>query len=89
MNNILLVTFLAGSVLSEATFPSMNECRSARAEILLQKHKGLNAICVYNKPDVPLEEEGILNPNKLFRDFLDTIEKMKENKCKTNDGKSV
>ena len=72
MNTVLLVTFLAGSVLSEAPFPNMDECSSARAEVLLQKGPGLNAICVYDR-------ESKMKPNVLFKIFLDAIEKM--NKC--------
>ena len=72
MNTVLLVTFLAGSVLSEATFSNMDTCRSARAEVLLQKGPGLNAICVYDR-------ESKLKPNTLIKDFLTAIEKI--NKC--------
>ena len=72
MNTVLLVTFLAGSVLTEAPFPNMDSCSTARAEVLLQKAPGLNAICVYDK-------ESKLKPNTLIKDFLTSIEKM--NKC--------
>ena len=72
MNTVLLVTFLAGSVLSEAPFPNMDACSSASAEVLLKKGPGLNPICVYDR-------ESKMKPNVLFKNFLDAIEKM--NKC--------
>ena len=53
MNSIVLVTYLAGAIISSATFKDMDTCIEARDRVLLQAMPDLNAVCVYKevKPD--------------------------------------
>ena len=67
MNTVLLVTFLAGSVLTEAPFPNMDACSTARAEVLLQKVSRINAICVYDKEKI--------KPEMMVKKFLNSVDK--------------
>ena len=47
MNSIVLVTYLAGAIISSATFKDMDTCIEARDRVLLQAMPDLNAVCVY------------------------------------------
>ena len=53
MNSIVLVTYLAGAIISSATFKDMDSCIEARDRVLTQAMPDLNAVCVYKevKPD--------------------------------------
>ena len=53
MNSIVLVTYLAGTIIGSATFKDMDSCIEARDRVLLQAMADLNAVCVYKevKPD--------------------------------------
>ena len=75
MNTVVLITFLAGSVLTKAPFPDMSACKTARAEGLLQESPGLNAICVYDKEKI--------KPERMFRNFLNSVENMNKYKEKS------
>ena len=75
MNTVVLITFLAGAVLTKAPFPDMSACKTARAEVLLQESPGLNAICVYDKEKI--------KPERMFRNFLNSVENMNKYKEKS------
>ena len=75
MNTVVLITFLAGAVLTKAPFPDMDSCKLARAEVLLQEAPGLNAICVYDKEKI--------KPERMFRNFLNSVENMNKHKEKS------
>ena len=75
MNTVVLITFLAGAVLTKAPFPDMDSCKIARAEVLLQEADGLNAICVYDKEKI--------KPERIFRNFLNSVENMNKYKEKS------
>ena len=51
MNTIILVTIVAGNIVSSATFGSLNECTHARDAVMLQDN--ISAYCTYKqvKPD--------------------------------------
>jgi|TARA_B110000971_G_C20006220_1_gene499279 hypothetical protein len=51
MNTIILVTIVAGNIVSSATFGSLNECTHARDAVMLQDN--ITAYCTYKqvKPD--------------------------------------
>ena len=75
MNTVVLITFMVGSVLTKAPFPDMDACNVARAEVLLQKVSRINAICVYDKEKI--------KPEKMFRNFLNSVENMNKYKEKS------
>ena len=75
MNTVVLITFLAGAVLTKAPFSDMDSCKVARAELLLQEADGLNAICVYDKEKI--------KPERMFRNFLNSVENMNKYKEKS------
>ena len=75
MNTVVLITFLAGAVLTKAPFPDMDSCKVARAEVLLQEADRLNAICVYDKERI--------KPERMFRNFLNSVENMNKYKEKS------
>lgn len=75
MNTVVLITFLAGAVLTKAPFSDMDSCKVARAEVLLQEADGLNAICVYDKEKI--------KPERMFRNFLNSVENMNKYKEKS------
>ena len=75
MNTVVLITFLAGAVLTKAPFSDMDSCKVARAEVLLQEADGLNAICVYDKEKI--------KPERMFRNFLNAVENMNKYKEKS------
>jgi len=75
MNTVVLITFLAGAVLTKAPFPDMDSCKVARAEVLLQEAPELNAICVYDKEKI--------KPERMFRNFLNSVENMNKYKEKS------
>lgn len=73
MNTVVLITFLAGAVLTKAPFPDMDSCKIARAEVLLQEvNLRINAICVYDKEKI--------KPERMFRNFLNSVENMNKEK---------
>lgn len=51
MNTIILVTIVAGNIVSSATFGSLNECTHARDAVMSQDN--ITAYCTYKqvKPD--------------------------------------
>ena len=51
MNTIILVTIVAGTIVSSATFGSLNECTQARDAVMAQDN--ISAYCTYKqvKPD--------------------------------------
>ena len=75
MNTVVLITFLAGAVLTKAPFSDMDSCKVARAEVLLQEADGLNDICVYDKEKI--------KPERMFRNFLNSVENMNKYKEKS------
>ena len=75
MNTVVLITFLAGAVLTKAPFSDMDSCKVARAEVILQDAPGLNAICVYDKEKI--------KPERMFRNFLNSVENMNKYKEKS------
>ena len=76
MNTVVLITFLAGAVLTKAPFPDMDSCKVARAEVLLQEADlRINAICVYDKEKI--------KPERMFRNFLNSVENMNKYKEKS------
>ena len=75
MNTVVLITFLAGAVLTKAPFSDMDSCKVARAEVILQDAPGLNAICVYDKEKI--------KPERIFRNFLNSVENMNKYKEKS------
>ena len=75
MNTVVLITFLAGAVLTIAPFSDIDSCKVARAEVLLQEADGLNAICVYDKEKI--------KPERMFRNFLNSVENMNKYKEKS------
>lgn len=67
MNSVLLSTYLAGSLLSTATFGTMDECATAKAQTL-KNNTEVTAVCSFKaeKPKMDLVEL-----NNFIRDFLD------------------
>ena len=66
MNTILMTTYMAGTILSQATFGTMTECVSARDMTLKQNSKELTVVCSY-QGDAKTEFSNIL---KMFKDTM-------------------
>ena len=72
MNSVLLTTYMAGTILSQATFGSMTDCVSAR-DATVQHNKEVVAICSYqaNKDNAAVFE-------KFFENFKVIIKELHE-----------
>lgn len=69
MNSIVLVTLIAGNIVSSATFTDLNACKQAREQIVDQKD--VSAYCIYKevKPD---------RSKEMFKIFGDMIKELGE-----------
>ena len=69
MNTIVLVTFIAGNIVSSATFGTLKDCKEARIEVMSQPD--ITAYCVFKevKPD---------RSREMFKLFGDMITRMGE-----------
>jgi hypothetical protein len=68
MNSIIMITYVAGTVLSQATFATMEECRNARKDIL-QQSTTVEAFCLYS------EKKEDIDPRKLLEAFMSVMPK--------------
>ena len=75
MNSVLLTTYMAGTILSQATFGSMTECVSAR-DATVEHNKEVVAICSYqsNKP----KKDNAAVFEKFFENFKVIIKELHE-----------
>lgn len=69
MNSIVLVTLIAGNIVSSATFSDLDSCKQAREQIVDQKD--VSAYCIYKevKPD---------RSKEMFKIFSDMIKELGE-----------
>ena len=75
MNMVLLTTYVAGVVITQASFENMTECVSAR-NATLQNNANITAICSYQSSNGNLldyEKTAVL-----FRSFQKFIKELKE-----------
>ena len=50
MNSIIMTTYVAGTILSQATFSTMNDCSSARQSVMdVNKSNKIEVTCTYHK----------------------------------------
>lgn len=73
MNSVLLTTYMAGTILSQATFGSMTECVSAR-DATVQHNKEVVAICSY-QADKPKKDTAAVF-EKFFENFKVIIKEL-------------
>ena len=75
MNMVLLTTYVAGVVITQASFENMTECVSAR-NATLQNNANITAICSYQSSN-----GNLLDYEKtaaFFRSFQKLIKELKE-----------
>lgn len=71
MNSILMTTYMAGTILSQATFGNMTECASARDVVLQQNSKDISVVCSYSS-------NASENFGSFFKDFKNMIKELQD-----------
>ena len=49
MNTIMMTTYLAGAIMGQASFGSMEKCKTAAEEVMTQEINGLSVVCTYQQ----------------------------------------
>ena len=71
MNSILMTTYMAGTILSQATFGNMTECASARDVVLQHNSKDISVVCSYSS-------NASENFGSFFKDFKNMIKELQD-----------
>ena len=71
MNTVMMTTYLAGAIMGQASFGSMDKCKTAAEEVMTQEINGLSVVCTYqqdakitrkeNKADIDAKFDAIFN----------------------------
>jgi len=77
MNSILMTTYMAGTILSQATFGTMTECIEARDVTLNQGNKDVTIVCSYSSNTSANFAEFFKN----FQNMIKELHKLEENQA--------
>ena len=82
MNTIMMTTYLAGAIMGQASFGSMDKCKTAAHEVMTQDINGLSVVCTYqqdakiarkeNKADIDAKFDAI------FDKFLNMVRELQD-----------
>lgn len=75
MNSVLLTTYMAGTILSQASFGTMTECLGAR-DATVEHNKEVVAICSYQANKPKKDNAGVFE--KFFENFKVIIKELHE-----------
>ena len=82
MNTIMMTTYLAGAIMGQASFGSMDKCKTAAEEVMSQEVNGLSVVCTYQQ-DAKIERNKKLADTQkrfdsFFKDFIALIRELRE-----------
>jgi hypothetical protein len=72
MNSVILVTYVAGTLMATATFPDMVECQEARN--VVQNQEDVRAVCLYTEAKKPVDPAKISTWCMALRKILNNSE---------------
>jgi len=72
MNSVLMATYVAGSLMSTATFSTMDECVDARLQAINSNSDDVKVVCVYK------EDKERINPADFFKEFIELVGRLQQ-----------
>ena len=82
MNTIMMTTYLAGAIMGQASFGSMDKCKTAAEEVMSQEINGLSVVCTYQQDAKFEREESQKEKNARFEDifnkFLNMVRELQD-----------
>ena len=82
MNTIMMTTYLAGAIMGQASFGSMDKCKTAAEEVMSQEVNGLSVVCTYQQDAKFERERSQEEKNARFEDiftrFLNLVRELQE-----------
>jgi len=82
MNTIMMTTYLAGAIMGQASFGTMDKCKTAAEEVMSQEVNGLSVVCTYQQ-DAKIDRKNKLAETQqrfdsFFKDFINLIRQLRE-----------
>ena len=82
MNTIMMTTYLAGAIMGQASFGTMDKFKTAAEEVMSQEVHGLSVICTYQHDATNERERSQEEKDKrfetVFNKFLDMIRDLRK-----------
>ena len=70
MNTIMMTTYLAGAIMGQASFGSMDKCKTAAEEVMSQEVNGLSVVCTYQQDAKIARKEDSAEKDRRFESFF-------------------
>ena len=82
MNTIMMTTYLAGAIMGQASFGSMDKCKTAAEEVMSQEVNGLSVVCTYQQDAKIQQEKSQANKDArfeaIFTRFLNLVRELQD-----------
>ena len=79
MNTIMMTTYLAGAIMGQASFGSMDKCKTAAEEVMSQEVNGLSVVCTYQQ-DAKIARKADIDAkfDAIFNKFLNMVRELQD-----------
>ncbi len=82
MNTIMMTTYLAGAIMGQASFGTMDKCKTAAEEVMSQEVNGLSVVCTYQQDAKIQREKSQADKDArfeaIFTRFLNLVRELQE-----------
>ena len=79
MNSVIMTTYLAGAIMGQASFGSMDKCKTAAQEVMTQETNGLSVVCTYQQ-DAKIARKADIDAkfDAIFNKFLNMVRELQD-----------